>query len=140
MNPLTRQKVILYLAAIFVVGGLTGGVLAWGLGQDRKQDRRPPKSQTMRDVCDHMKKRLQTKLGLTEAQMAKIEPILEETGREMQAIHKRTIGEIEELIAKQNAEIAKELTPEQRQKLEEMNRERREHKSKRFDPNYRQEK
>jgi hypothetical protein len=132
MNTLTRQKVIFYLAAIFVVGGLTGGVLAWGLKEDDKRDKRPRKSQTMRDVCDHMKKRLETKLGLTAAQMQKIEPILDQTSRDMQAIHKRTIGKIDELIEKQNAEIAKELTPEQRVKLEEMNRERLEYKNKRF--------
>src|SRR5262245_34162161 len=121
MKNLTRPQVISYLALIFVAGGISGAVIIGGAA--RQTQSKPP---TMGKVCDHMRKRLQSELGLTADQMKKIEPILRETEREMEGVHRRSMGQIAQIIERSNAEISKELTPEQRVKLAAMESKRRE--------------
>ncbi len=127
MNQLTKRKVILYLAIIFVAGGISGAVIGWGSAREARS--RPP---TMGHMCDHMRKRLQSHLNLSPDQLQKIEPILQKTAKQMEAIHRKTIDEIERLLQQSNAEIAKELNPDQIVKLEELDKERREYFSRRF--------
>ena len=134
MNHLTKQKIVLYLATIFAAGGITGGAVAWGTARNKmfhpsQKALRPP---SMRDACDHMKSRLQSRLNLTKEQLRKIEPILAQTAKEMEAVHRQSMEQIEQAIEKSNAEIAKELTAEQRVKLDEMEKERRDFLQKRF--------
>ena len=121
MNHLTKQQIILCLALIFIAGGITGAVVISGATKETQS--RPP---TMGKVCDHMRKRLQSELGLTPDQVKRIEPILRETEREMEGVHHRSMGQIAQIIEKSNAEIARELTPEQRIKLAAMENKRRE--------------
>ncbi len=127
MNALTKNKVALYLAVIFPGGRVGGGVVAWN---PARHTHGPPPS--IGKACDSMKRRLQEKLSLTPDQMKKIEPIIERTGQQFRAVHRKSMEQIEEVIQRSNAEIAKELTAEQRVKLEEMDRERREFLQKRF--------
>ncbi|PYK96260.1 MAG: hypothetical protein DME19_20285 [Verrucomicrobia bacterium] len=121
MNHLTKNKIIVYLATIFLVGGITGGVLGWTRAQERWSH--PPDGKT---ICDHVLLRLQSELKLTPEQVRQIDPILEKRAKQMDAIHSRTIKEIEALIRNSNEEIASVLTPEQQQKLKQMEREREE--------------
>ena len=121
MNNLTKPKIISYLALIFLAGGISGAVIIGGAAKEAKT--KPP---TMGNVCDHMKKRLQSELELTPDQMKRIEPILRETEREMENVHRRSMGQIGQIMEKSNAEIAKELTPAQRVKLAAMDIKRRE--------------
>ena len=131
MNHLTKKKIIVYLATIFVVGGITGGVLGWTGAQQRSMA--PPSS---RKICDDVRHRLQTKLELTAAQLKQLDPLLEKRAREMEAIHLRTIQQFEELIRASNDEIAATLglNSTQRAQLEEMENKRREFMRKRFGP------
>ncbi len=134
MNHLTKQKIVLYLATIFAAGGISGAVVAWGTARNKMfqpspKAMRPP---SMRDVCDHMKTRLQSRLNLTKEQLRKIEPILAQTAKEMETIHQQSMEQIEQAIEKSNAEIAKELTAEQKIKLAELEKERRDFLQKRF--------
>ena len=124
MNHLTKQKIALYLAVIFVAGGISGAVIAWGSANQARKGR---PTMTMEGVCDSMKKRLQRELNLTEDQVKKIQPILDQTAREMNAIHRKGLDDIGQVIKKSNAEIAKELTPEQQAKWAEMEKQKREH-------------
>ena len=121
MSHLTKNKIVVYLAAIFLVGGVTGAVLGWTGAKERWWH--PPDGKT---ICDHVRHRLQSELNLRPDQVREINPILEKRAKEMDAIHSRTIKEIEELIRSTNVEIAKVLGPEQQQKLDQMEREREE--------------
>ncbi len=121
MNPLTKPKIISYLALIFVAGGISGAVLGGGLAKQAKLQ--PP---TMGNVCDHLRRRLQSQLDLTPDQMKRIKPILQRTEREMEGAHRRTMEQIELIMEKSNAQIAKELTPAQQLKLGAMDNRRRE--------------
>jgi Spy/CpxP family protein refolding chaperone len=121
MNNLTKPKIASYLALIFLAGGISGAVISGSAAKEEKS--KPP---TMRGVCDHMRKRLQSELDLTPDQIKRIEPILRETEREMENVRRRTMGQIGQIIEKSHAEIAKELTPAQQVKLAAMESKRRE--------------
>jgi hypothetical protein len=120
MSPLTPSKVVAYLAVIFVVGGATGAVLTFKNTRDR--DARPP---SMEKVCSGMQDRLRTKLGLTEEQMKKLQPIFEQPAHDLRAVRSRAIQDTDAIICRAHQQIARELSPEQKIKLEEFDRERR---------------
>ena len=131
MNLLTKGKIISYLAAIFVAGGISGGVIAW---KEAKQEMfKPPSSKKM---CAFFRERLQAELKLSPSQMQRLEPLLEKRVQEMEAIHSRTVRQIDELFRESNEQIARalELTPEQRLKLDEMEKKRAEFMRKKFKP------
>ncbi|MEK7676259.1 MAG: hypothetical protein AAB676_10555 [Verrucomicrobiota bacterium] len=131
MNLLTKGKIISYLAAIFVAGGISGGVIAW---KEAKQEMfKPPSSKKM---CAFFRERLQAELKLSPSQMQRLEPLLEKRVLEMEAIHSRTVQQIDELFRESNEQIARalELTPEQRLKLDEMEKKRAEFMRKKFKP------
>ena len=119
MNSLTKSKIALYLAVIFTAGGITGTVIAWGSAK-----RKMLQPASMETVCSFMEDRLKSRLDLTPEQLQKIKPILNQPAREMKAIHAKTMEEIDQTIQRANKQIARELTEEQKRKLEQMERER----------------
>lgn len=121
MNRLTKRRVALYLAFIFLAGAVSGGILMRTVGTERPPRRGPP---SVGKMCDHVRKRFQERLALTPEQMRKIDPIIERMGEELRAIHERSTAEVESVIQRTNAEIARELTPEQRIQFEKMEQER----------------
>ena len=131
MNRLTKNKIILYLATIFLVGGITGGVMGWTGAHQRIMA--PP---TSHDICENVRHRLQSELELTPAQVNQLDPLLEKRAKEMEAIHSRTIQQFEELIRASNEEIATTLglNPAQKAKLQEMEKKRQEFMRKRSQP------
>ncbi len=131
MNRLTKNKIIFYLATIFAVGGITGGVLGWTGAKQRNMA--PP---SPRKICEDVRHSLQTELELTPAQLKQLDPLLEKRAREMEAIRVRTIQQFEELIRASNDEIATTLglNAAQRAKLDEMEKKRREFMRKRGGP------
>jgi hypothetical protein len=114
-------KLIGTLAAIFCAGGVTGAVIGWNSA--RKSLSKPP---TVEKVCNKMRDTLQTRLDLTPGQMARIQPILDETARDLHQVHHRTMDEVQCLFNRCDAQIAKELTQEQQKKFEILNKERQE--------------
>jgi Spy/CpxP family protein refolding chaperone len=120
---LTKSRIILYLAIIFVAGGVTGAVISWSGAKHRGMGPPDPKQ-----MCRHIQDRLQSELDLTPEQVRRLKPLLERRVQEMEAIHSRTVQEIEALIRKSNQEmaVALELTPTQKAKLEEMDKKRQE--------------
>ena len=124
MNYLTKGKIVLYLAAIFVAGGVTGAVISWRESGEKKW--KPP---TPKGICDSFRNRLRVELELTPQQLERLEPLLQKRVTTMEDIRTRTVKELEELIRTSDAEIADalNLTADQRAKLEQMERIGREH-------------
>ena len=124
MKYLTKGKIILYLAAIFVAGGVTGAVIGWREIKEKKWE--PP---TTKGICDYFRKRLQVELGLNADQVQQLEPLLQKRVKAMEEIRTRTVQQIDELLRTSDAEIADalKLTADQRAKLQEMEKNRREH-------------
>ena len=129
MNHLTKNKIIIYLATIFVVGGITGAVLGW-TGATHKI-LQPPSGKM---ICEHVRHHLRSELNLTPDQMRQIDPILEKRASAMEAVHSRMIKEIEELIRASNEEISRVLDASQRTKFEEMEKKRQAFIPNRFRP------
>ena len=125
MKYLTKGKIVLYLAAIFVAGGVTGGVISWRESGEKKW--KPPL--TSKGICDSFRNRLRVELGLTPQQLERLEPLLQKRATTMEEIRTRTVKELEELIRTSDAEIADtlNLTSDQRAKLQELGKNRHEH-------------
>jgi len=123
MKYLTKGKIILYLAAIFVAGGVTGAVFSWRESGEKKW--KPP---TAKGICDSFRNRL-LELGLTPQQLERLEPLLQKRVTTMEEIRTRTMKDLEELIRTSDAEIADalNLTSDQRAKLQQMERDRSDH-------------
>jgi hypothetical protein len=82
------------------------------------------KRPSMERACDFMKHKLESRLQLSPDQIEKITPRMEQTARELDAVHERSMIEIEEIFNRSSRDISKELTPEQIPLLREMEKER----------------
>jgi len=120
MNDLKTTRVLAYLAAIFVAGGATGAVIT--LNNSREHTTQPP---SIEKSCTQFQDRLISRVGLTPEQVKKLQPVFERTAHELCAIHSRALHDADDVIRKAHEEIARELTPEQKARLDEFDRERR---------------
>ena len=127
MKDLIRSKAIVYLIAIFVAGLAAGAVGGFALG---KRDIKPPPPR-QKDIVDHILGGLKHELKLTDEQVRQIRPLIEQTSKEIRTCHGDLEKRIGELIKEGNRRMEAFLTPEQRQKLAEMERQREERSGKR---------
>jgi Spy/CpxP family protein refolding chaperone len=114
MNSALKWKLIVGFVLVFLAGGATGVFVsattahhffgAHGHGF----------------AAQAMKNRLQWQLKLTDEQMAKISPIIEKTGTQLEQIRGDTGRRVRDIIAESHREIAPLLTPEQQQRLKQM--------------------
>jgi Spy/CpxP family protein refolding chaperone len=123
LRELTKARIALYLAVIFLAGAISGAALGWRGARQRMSQ--PPSPQQMRD---HLRDHLHRELHLTAEQQRQLEPILQKHAEEMKAIHGRTVEQIEARIRAFNEEITRvlALSPEQKAKLDELERRRQE--------------
>ena len=122
MNSLSKTKLILYLVAIFVAGGVTGAVVA--LKADKQMMTEAPRPARLE--TRYLRDRFQSKLGLTPEQSHVIEPILEKMSEDLKSIRQDATKRISAIMKTSYDQISKQLTPEQRQKLDEMQKDHRE--------------
>ncbi|MEY2600749.1 MAG: hypothetical protein QOJ36_68 [Verrucomicrobiota bacterium] len=114
MNSSLKWKLIAGFVLVFLAGGATGVFMSAAtahhfIGAHRHGF-----------AAQAMKSRLQWQLRLTEEQMAKISPIIEKTGAKLEEIRGDTGRRVRETIAEAHREIAPLLTPEQQQRLKQM--------------------
>jgi Spy/CpxP family protein refolding chaperone len=128
INP-TKGKLILYLVLLFMAGAVTGSVITYGTLQKSKWGGppRPPG-----DIVAHLKQKFQIRLDLTPDQAARINPMVEQAGVALRAAHDDSTKQFAHIFDDLNAQVAGVLTPEQKKKLEEMQREHREWENRRF--------
>ena len=121
MSSALKWKLIAGFVLVFVAGGATGVFVSataahhFFFGPHRHGF-----------AAQAMKNRLQWHLRLTDEQMNKISPIIEKTGAQLEEIRGDTGRRVHEAIAQAHREIAPILTPEQQQRLQQME-ERRQH-------------
>lgn len=114
MNSLTKSKVIAYLAVIFIAGGATGAVIT--LNSARERDVQPP---SMEKTCNRLQDRLVSKLALTEEQVARLQPVFDETAEALRTVHSNALCNTDRILRDAHEKIARELTTEQKAKLAE---------------------
>src|SRR5205809_1690752 len=114
MNSALKWKLIAGFLLVFMAGGATGVFVTMAIGHHFMGGH--PHGM----VAQAMKNRLRWQLRLTDDQMAKISPIVEKTGAQLEQIRGDTGRRVRDTIAEAHREIAPILTPEQQQRLKEM--------------------
>jgi hypothetical protein len=115
MNQLSKPKIILYLAGIFLAGAVTGAVLMVAIGRHLM----PSQAKMAR----HWTQELQSKLSLAPEQVRKIEPIINETLAGFKTI---MADDALASLSNCNARIAVELKPEQMDRFRQLEKEQQE--------------
>ena len=111
MNKSKGIRVIFYALLIFLAGGVAGAFVAPMIGRTFMRPPRP------REMSQHMMERLQSGLNLTADQAAKIRPLIEKVGADIESIRHDTVKHVHERVTETNAQIAQILTPEQQAKF-----------------------
>jgi hypothetical protein len=122
MNPLAKWKVVTYMVVLFAAGAVTGSVVSYRVG--KRVQNRP------RSPVDYIRARYD-KLDLSPDQAKKIEPMIEAAGAQLRREQMDYMKRIHQIKVEFNGKIAGELTPEQKQKLDEMDRQRRQDQERR---------
>lgn len=132
MKDLIRSKAVVYLIAIFIAGLAAGGAGGFALSkrsEHRKGTRPDPKA-----MVEHILGGLKHELKLTEEQVRQIRPLIERTSEEIHTCHEGVGAQIGALIKEGNRRMEAFLTPEQKEKLAEMERQREERSRNRSEP------
>src|SRR5205807_8217221 len=115
MNSALKWKLIAGFLLVFLAGGATGVFVSAATAH-----RFLLGAHHHGFAAQAMKNRLQWQLKLTDEQMAKISPIIEKTGAKLEEIRGDTGRRVRDTIAESHREIAPFLTPEQQQRLKQM--------------------
>ena len=114
MNKSLRWKLILAFVLVFVAGAACGFFGAVHMHQVFFAHMAPD------SMARHMKERLRVELSLTPDQMQKISPIVDHAASQLKTTREQTMRSVHEIFSQTHHEIQPLLTPEQRIKLEEM--------------------
>lgn len=112
---MSKWKISLYLTALFLAGVVTGGILTAQIGKRIMMKAMKPQA-----MADHWRHDLEGKLNLTAEQSKKIEPILMDG---MSNFGSALCYQAELELSNCNARIVLELTPEQKIKFTEIDKE-----------------
>lgn len=121
INDLSKFKLMLYLAAIFAAGGVSGWVVAAKTTKQRMFSQPAPREFSSK-FCD----RVFSNLDLSEEQRQKVRDLADRYDKDMFKLHAQHGRQIGSAVSNRNAQLAAILTPEQRTKFEELERARRE--------------
>jgi hypothetical protein len=121
---MTKTKIAIYLALIFIAGAVAGGAIVMTSPQTFLPERPQRRHGSPEEFANHVWNRLKERLKLTEEETAKIEPIFRKGFGEVRAIQDRSLEEVEAAIRKNHEEISAFLNQEQKEELQKMNMER----------------
>jgi Spy/CpxP family protein refolding chaperone len=110
-------KLVLLLAGIFAAGAVSGGFAIMRFGRPH-----PPRPRLDNWREDRLKV-LADRLDLTSDQQEKLRPVIRPYAEELTRIRAASINDTRRVLEKLEHDVAEVLTPEQRTKFEEMNRE-----------------
>jgi Spy/CpxP family protein refolding chaperone len=114
MNRALQWKLIAGFLLVFLAGGLTGAFVG------ASHARHFFKFHHREDISERMRQRLQRDLDLTPEQVAKISPIIDKAGGQLQQVRRDTGQRVHEILTEAHRQMAPNLTDEQRQKLQRM--------------------
>ncbi len=114
-------KLILLLTGIFLAGGVAGSFLTVRFGRNWVNQR----VATEKWAPEHLRK-LSERLELTPAQVEKLKPIVHRNMEEIGRLRSDSMKETRAVFERMEREIAALLTPEQKTKFDELNRQKRE--------------
>ena len=129
MNSLGKRKLALYVLAIFLAGGGSGVFIAWKVCRRMPVVSRPPA-----EIGARLRARFQSRLGLTPDQVQKIDPMIDQAMRRVEAIRQETASHVFANVSNLHEQVLMVLTPEQKVKFEELEHERRDYLRQKFGP------
>jgi len=119
MNGLSKWKVMLYLAGIFLAGSVSGWVIATKTAK-QKAFTAPGRD----EIAASLRTCMHSRLNLTADQRKKVDGIIERSSGELQAIHRQNIGLIRQVLSNRNAQLNAVLSPAQQEVFDQIERER----------------
>jgi Spy/CpxP family protein refolding chaperone len=111
---MTRKLMTLLAAGALTLGGLV--YLQAGEPGMKHEHHGPGPEHMMGNPFDHLSKDLE----LTDEQKAKVQPIIDQTKPQIEAIHQEAMQKMHALLENAGAQIRPLLTPEQQQKFDAM--------------------
>ena len=114
-------KIVLVLLGIFIAGGVTGAFVMIRVGRQMLAHRPGPEQW----APNHLK-RLVERLDLKPEQSAAIRPIVQRDMEELNRLRSESMAEAKKVMERMEREISAQLTPEQRTKFDQLNKEMRE--------------
>jgi len=120
MNSALKWKLIAGFLLVFIAGCATGVFMTMAVGHHFMFAQHPAGI-----AAQTMKNRLRWQLHLTDEQMTKISPIIDKAGAQLEQIRGDTGGHVRDVITEAHHEISQYLTPEQQQRLKQMEERRR---------------
>jgi uncharacterized membrane protein len=114
-------KVIIVLLGIFAAGGVTGGFVTARVCKNKMLNRPVPEEWAPKTL-----ERLVKRLELTPAQVDQIRPIVSRNMEELNRVRSQSMSDTQYVVEGMQSEISEQLSPEQRIKYEQLNRELRE--------------
>jgi len=114
MNKSLRWKLIVAFVLIFLAGAACGFFGAIHMHQAFFA------RMAAGSMAQHMKERMRAELKLTPDQMLKISPIIDRAASQLTMAREQTMRSVHEIFNQTHREMQPLLTPEQRVKLEEM--------------------
>jgi Spy/CpxP family protein refolding chaperone len=121
MNPESRRKARVWLAAVFVLGLATGGVFGYSFAH-RSYASTKVSAPALSEPERRAKRiaEMTKELGLTPEQTNNVDAVIHSAHEEMKAIHDRSDADADAVRQKARGQIRQLLTPEQRPKYEAM--------------------
>jgi Spy/CpxP family protein refolding chaperone len=111
------RKAAIWVAIIFLLGMVLGGMVGYGYAHRAVAAANPPK--TAQERRTERVTQLTQELGLTNDQAKQLDAILMQWHAEAKTIHEKSDAQLDELRQKGRNQIRAILTPEQKPKFEE---------------------
>ena len=129
MSAPGKWKLGLYVLAIFLAGGGSGALITWRTCQGRAVT--PP---SPAEIGAHLRARFLARLDLTPEQVNRINPLIDQAMRQVEVIRTETAHHVFANVSNLHEQVLLVLTPEQKAKFEQLERERREYLRQKFGP------
>jgi Spy/CpxP family protein refolding chaperone len=115
-------QICLVLIVIFAAGAVSGGLVAFHIARRNAARPPPPPEVWGARQFEHFAK----VLNLTAAQRQVIEPLMKKNVEELARLRRQAMRTSDDILERMDADIAAQLTPEQRTQFEKIWKERRE--------------
>jgi Spy/CpxP family protein refolding chaperone len=129
MTALGKRKLTVYVLAIFLAGAGSGALVAWQVSR-----RVPIAPLTPAEIGTRLRARFQSRLDLTPEQRQRVDPMIDQAMRRVEAIRQETASHVFGNVSDLHQQILTVLTPEQKTKFEELERERLTYLRQKFGP------
>lgn len=121
---MTKTKIAIFLALIFIAGAVTGGAIVRRSPQTFAPERRPHTRPSPEEFANHLWNEMKERLNLDEELQKKVEPVFRSGFEAVRTIQEKSLQEVEAVIRKNHEEISALLNDTQKAELEKMDQER----------------